>query len=533
VITINKKQLELLMTYLQKHFTDKQIESLIESYPLTGKDGLRKMLAEIDISYFAQAYFPKYFAKPFSKFHLSLINSINELLENAGERLVIGCPRGNGKSTISSFLAPLYILLYQKLHFILIVSATEDTAIPFLQMIKDELTSNDVIREDFGYLKGEKWAANEIWLKNDTCLMVRGIDGSIRGIRYKSHRVELILCDDMLKDKVVESETAREKLSNTYKEALLSSGDENTRILVVGTVLHPDDLMSELLSPETTGYKKLFFQSIVKWADRQDLWEQWRKLYISLEDPNREQTAYDFFNAYKEDMLQGTECLWEEKYDYYFLMKKLVDDGEASFYKEQMCQPRGLDEYVFQNIKYWEKLPDLNECHLVMFVDPAMGKNKNKGDFSGITLLAKHKETGYQYVVDGIIQRIPIDQLIELIIEKVKQYESLETIGFESVLFQENVADLLKKRLLEEKIFHVRLLPIKTRSNKHVRIMNLQPDIVNGVIKFNRDSIQYNTQVKDYNGKGHDDAPDSLQGAWELLKKVKRPKKIYNKPVGW
>lgn len=521
------------MKYLQKHFTDEQIAQLVEEYPLTGSNGLRKMLAEIDIAYFAQAYFPKYFSKPFSRFHLSLIQAIDELLENDGQRLVIGCPRGNGKSTISSFLAPLYILLYQKLHFILIVSATEDTAIPFLQMIKDELTSNDLIKEDFGNLKGEKWASNEIWLKNDTCLMVRGIDGSIRGIRYKSHRVELILCDDMLKDKVVESETAREKLSNTYKEALLSSGDEQSRILVVGTVLHPDDLLSELLSPETTGYKKLFFQSIVSWADRTDLWEQWRKLYISLEDSNREQTAYDFFIENKVEMLKGAEVLWPEKYDYYFLMKKLVDDGEASFYKEQMCQPRGLDEYVFQNIKYWDKAPDLSECNLVMFVDPAMGKNKNKGDFSAISLLAKHKKTDYQYVIDGIIQRIPIDQLIELIIDKAKQYDTLETIGFESVLFQENVADLLKKRLVEEKLFHVRIVASKPRTNKHVRIMNLQPDIVNGAIKFNRDSIAYNSQIKDYNGKGSDDAPDSLQGAWELLKKVKRPKKIYNKPSGW
>jgi hypothetical protein len=117
--------------------------------------------------------------------------AINELIENEGQRLVIGCPRGNGKSTISSFLAPLHILLFRRLHFVLIVSATEDTGIPFLQMMKDELVSNDAIIEDFGKLKGDKWSSNEIWLKNDTCCMVRGIDGSIRGIRYKQHIFKL------------------------------------------------------------------------------------------------------------------------------------------------------------------------------------------------------------------------------------------------------------------------------------------------------------------------------------------------------
>lgn len=521
------------MKYLKRHFTDDEIEELITNYPLTGKNGLRRMLSEIDMRYFAQAYFPKYFNKPFSNFHLQLMEAIDDLIKNEGQRLVIGCPRGNGKSTISSFLAPLHIILFEKVRFLLIVSATEDTGIPFLQMIKDELVSNDAIIEDFGYLKGEKWAANEIWLNNDTCLMVRGIDGSIRGIRYKSHRVELILGDDLLKDKVVESETAREKLANTYKEALLNSGDELTRVLIVGTVLHPDDLMSELLSPETTGYKQLFFQSIISWAERTDLWEQWRKLYISLEDKNREETAYNFYLENKDEMLKGAKCLWEEKYDYYYLMKKLVDDGESSFYKEQMCQPRGLDEYVFQNISYWDKLPDLNECNLVMFVDPAMGKKD--GDHSAITILAKDKQTGYKYVVDGISQRIPPDQLLDLIVEKVKQYETLETLAFESTLFQEYLLEDLKKKLKKAGVFHVRVLPIKPRTNKEVRIMNLQPDIANGILKFNRDSITYNTKVKDWTAKKkrEDDAIDSCQGAWQVIEKSKKPKKVYNKPVGW
>lgn len=488
------------------------------------------MLSEIDIEYFAQAYFPKYFNKPFCQFHTRLMEELSWLIHNEGKRMVVGVPRGYGKSTLSSFLFPLHILLFKKLQFILLVSATEDTAIPFLQMIKDELVSNDAILEDFGNLKSsEKWAANEIWLKNDTCLTVRGIDGSIRGIRYKEHRAQLILCDDLIKDKVAESDSAREKLANTYKDSLLNAGDEHTRVLVVGTVLHNDDILSELLSPETTGYKQLFFQSILEWAERTDLWEEWRKLYTSLEDANREQTAYGFFVANKDEMLKKTKVLWQDKFDYYYLMKKLVDDGESSFYKEMMCQPRGLDEYVFQNIKYWDKLPVFDECHLVMFVDPSMGKKK--GDYSAITIMAKHKITNYKYVVDGIIKRIPPDKLLDLIVEKVKQYEDLEMLAFESTLFQEYLLEDLKKKLKKEGLYHVYVKPIKPRVNKNVRIMNLQPDVSNGVLKFNRDNQEYNSQIKDWNiNAKHDDAIDSCQGAWEQIEKVKKPKKIQPKP---
>src|SRR5690606_2020476 len=105
-----------------------------------------------------------------------------------------------------------------------------------------------------------------------------------------------------------------------------------------------------------------------------------------------------------------------------------------------MCQPRGADDYIFQNIQYFDKLPDLDECNSVMFVDPAMGKRN--GDYSAITILSKHKITGYKYVIDGEIKRITPDKLIDLIVDKVKQYEdSINLLAFESILFQEYILE--------------------------------------------------------------------------------------------
>lgn len=516
--------------HLSRHFNDKQIKEIITKFPLTGEDGIRKMLAEIDLQYFAKAYFPRYFNKDFCQFHTDLMGELDWLIKNESKRMVVGVPRGYGKSTLSSFLFPLYILLYKKLQFILLVSATEDTGIPFLNMVKDELVSNEAIIQDFGQMKkpNNKWSATEIWLANDTCLTVRGIDGSIRGIRYKEHRAQLILCDDLIKDEVAESASAREKLSNTYKDSLLNAGDENTRVLVVGTVLHNEDILSELLSPETTGYKQLFFQSILNWSES-DKWAEWRNLYTSLEDKNREETAYQFFLQNKDEMVKDTLVLWEEKFNYYHLMKKLIDDGESSFFKEMMCEPRGSDDYMFQNIQYWNELPSLKDCKVVMSVDVSMGKRK--GDFSAITILGKHKTTNYKYVIDGEIKRIKPDKLINLIVKKLKQYEGvIDALVFEAVAFQEYLLDNLKKRLKKENI-NIRIIPLKPKGKKETRIMQLQPDIANGIIKFNRDNIQYNLQIKDWNIKAkNDDAPDSLQMAWEQINKAIKKKKVRPKP---
>ncbi len=45
-------------------------------------------------------------------------------------------------------------------------------------MIKDELENNELLKEDFGIHKGNRWNNNEIWIQGrngiDACIMIRG-----------------------------------------------------------------------------------------------------------------------------------------------------------------------------------------------------------------------------------------------------------------------------------------------------------------------------------------------------------------------
>ena len=82
------------------------------------------------------------------------------MLSNQGLINAFGLPREHGKSTINSFLFPLYATLYDKSQFTLIISATEQIALPFLDMIKDELENNQLLIEDFGIQKGNRWNNN-------------------------------------------------------------------------------------------------------------------------------------------------------------------------------------------------------------------------------------------------------------------------------------------------------------------------------------------------------------------------------------
>ncbi|EHS59032.1 hypothetical protein [Paenibacillus sp. Aloe-11] len=57
-------------------------------------------------------------------------------------------------------------------------------------------------------------------------------------------------------------------------------------------------------------------------------------------------------------MLKGTEILWNEYLDYYYLMCKKQAMGEKSLYKELQNDPRSTDEYIFQNLMYWDRLSE-------------------------------------------------------------------------------------------------------------------------------------------------------------------------------
>ena len=75
--------------------------------------------------------------------HLMLFEELKYMLSNTGLIEAFGLPREHGKSTINSFLFPLYSTLYNKSQFTLIISATEQIAVPFLDMIKSELEENE------------------------------------------------------------------------------------------------------------------------------------------------------------------------------------------------------------------------------------------------------------------------------------------------------------------------------------------------------------------------------------------------------
>src|SRR5690625_7742067 len=95
---------------------------------------------------------------------------------------------------------------------------------------------------------------------------------------------------------------------------------------------------------------------------------------------------------------------------------------------------------------YWDGVEPTNECPhneyiISMGVDMALGKER--GDYSALSVVAKHKETGIIYVADSFGARIKVEEFIEVIVEKVLEWQP-DVIAVESVAEQEFLAGTLK-----------------------------------------------------------------------------------------
>lgn len=346
--------------------------SLLNEYrngaELTGKDGLRKQLAAIDLEYFGRAYLPHYFVRESPKFHEELDNiwtqgvmkgmnpttSSKQISRAKGCRRGTAAPRGHAKSTNFTFKDTLHAVLYEYKHYPIILSDSSDQAEGFLTDIKTELEDNSAIIEDFGSLKGKVWKGSVLLTSTDIKVEAIGSGKKIRGRRHRNWRPDLIVLDDIENDENVNTPEQRKKLESWFYKAVSKAGDTYTDIVYIGTILHYDSLLSKVLkNPE---YHCVKYRGVIHPAKKQELWDAWEAIYTDLENEHRQEDARAFYEDNKEDMLEGTEVLWEAKLSYYDLMVIKISEGEASFNSEIQNDPIDPDSCTFNDewFDYWD-----------------------------------------------------------------------------------------------------------------------------------------------------------------------------------
>lgn len=537
----------LLKDFLKRDDTPERVRLRQEfeaGLPLTGEDGLRRKLGAIDMEFFGRAYFPHYFSRPSPEFHRELdaiwqqgvlkgrypltpadTKAISRL---PGVRRAVAAPRGHAKSTNLTFKGTMHSTLYGYKHYPIIISDSSEQAEGFLDNIRVEFEENTAILEDFGPLAGSVWRSNVLVTKTNIKIEAIGSGKKIRGRKHRNWRPDLIILDDVENDENVRTPEQRSKLKNWFDKAVSKSGDDYTDIVYIGTLLHYDSLLAKTLT--NPAYRSIKYKAVIQFSQADDLWQQWESIFTDLSNDDREADALAFFQAHKAAMLEGTQVLWEEKLSYYDLMVMRVSEGEASFNSEEQNEPINPDDCLFMEewFEYYNEA-EINFRDPVFdffgFIDPSLGKTK-RSDFSAIVTLAKHRSSGYMYVVDADIERRHPDRIIADVLAKERWLRAsfghgYRKLGAETNQFQWFLKEELAKASAKAGLY-LPIEEVQQTSDKVMRIQTLQPDVKNKYIKFNRRHKRLLEQLTQFPMGAHDDGPDALEGARSIAKRVKR-----------
>lgn len=501
------------------------------------EERIRREAGEKSVRVFAELYFPHYLEKKSCSFHDELYVMLDSIAKKGGGRLAIAAPRGNAKSSIAGMIYPLWGICYKKDSYILLLSDTSDQADTMLAHIKNELETNERLIAGFPDIceigqkpKPERWTKSEIMTRNGVKVTALGAGQKIRGRRNKAIRPSLIIVDDIENDENTQSEDSRQKLFNWFTKAVLKAGSARTNVVVIGTVQHNDSLLAKLIDENAMpGWDKRKYKSVIEWAIRIDLWQQWKLIFNKRELYNGamgKEAAFVFYLDNKNAMLEGTKVLWEEKEDYYSLMVMRESELEGSFDSEKQNEPVSSEwclynpaEFRYYNDAY-RSLEELlqwlgDKADIFGGLDPALGEYTNKGDYSAIILVARDRRDGTIYLIESDIKRRTPSDTVNDILAYCKKYK-VKKFAVEANYFQSIMVQDLEKRVKLEGLYKTEIVPIKNTLNKRERIQSMHPLIKNGTLIFNRFHQTLLDQFRYFPKGKYDDGPDALQMVVEI-----------------
>ncbi len=465
----------------------------------------RRALTRDSHKIFFSVYFPSYITHGFAAFHHEMF----QLSEDERVRmLVVMSFRGSGKSTIlNTSLAIWSILGKQQKKFVLILSETQEQARTHLKNLKAVLEENELLRADLGPFQEveEQWNATTLIIpKYGARITVASSEQSVRGMRNKEHRPDLIIADDIESTPSVKTRDGRNKIDDWFTSEILPIGDIGTRIVVVGNQLHRDSLLMRLkVRIEANEMDGVYRQYPLLDDKGVCLWPEKFKTEKDIEDLRK---------------TIGREEIYLREY-----LLRLVNKKDQVIKKEWICffdimpEIHGDKEepefYLGRQIKVltWPKKPEKDTFPYrgtIVGIDPAI----SQADTADSTAMVACHVFGYGENMRIFILPLVVNEKLSLqnIIEKAKRFKEMfprETVRFvvEDVAAQNYLIQLMTSEGMFVSAMKVAGL------SKHDRLVNSTLHFEKGRVLFPKEGAeQLIEQVLDFGTEKHDDLADAL-----------------------
>lgn len=452
---------------------------------------IRKEVAKADFYLFFTIYLYHHMKYSFANMHKEIMSICQD--ESISLALIMAF-RGSGKSTIVTTAFPLWAILgVSQKKYIVIVAKTKPQAKQMMTNIKAELESNEQLRNDLGPFQeeSEEWGSESIvFSKQNARITVVSIEQSLKGLRHKQYRPDLIILDDIEDNESTKSFEMREKTYEKYKREIVPLGDKGTRIVHVGNMLHENSLMMRLSREIKEG----------------DITRIFKKYPIKDDD------GFIYWS--------GKFCNAEE-----VEMERLKVNDDVAWHLEYLLKIISGNEQIIKNdeIQYYDDLPIrvknehnyFDDRYIVVGVDLAISKN-DSADYTAIIpiLYIKNREnnTYEAYVLkDYIHKRLDFNETCDAIIflnKALSIYGATKIIFvIETVAYQQALAQAVKTKDKN----YINIVEKNTSLDKETRLRIAKPIFSNKAIYFPRyESDVIVTEITGFGRERHDDLVDSL-----------------------
>lgn len=390
--------------------------------------------------------------------------------------------RGSAKSTIFSLSYPLWAILgVQKKKYVLIVSRTQQQAKQLLQHIKTELERNELLKQDLGPFEepDDEWRMSSIVIpKYDARITVLSVDQSMRGLRHKSYRPDLIICDDIEDLASTKTQDSRDKTFNWFTSEIIPAGDDDTKVVLVGNLVHDDSLMVRLREGIESGEIDGYFKS------------------------------YPFLDTFG-------NCIWPEKYPTPESIEKLRRKtiNQQAWEREYLLKIIPSGDQIIDPlwISHYHEIPrDVDQHAIFVGADLAISQ-KTSADYTAMipVLACTKNDEKCLYVLPEIVHaRMRFPETCREI--KALEYKLRTKYGLPVKFYIENVGyqDAVVQQSKEDDVDVIGVTPIGT---KQERISLTAPALSAGRIRFPFGKAEKLIQeLINFGSEKHDDLADAF-----------------------
>lgn len=377
--------------------------------------------------------FPERFYRPFDDIH----HQIFSILDNVkAQKIVIAAPRGVGKTSINNLLLPAKAALFHTTDYIVPVSCSATVAKQQSENLKQKLMQNSTVQRFFGITKTKNFS-KEQWVVEvagrEICIMPRGSGQQVRGLLFRDSRPGLIIVDDLEDPENLLSEDQRKKQKKWFYGDLMNSidrGRDDWRIVVIGTIVHQNALIVELLESD-----------------------DWHSANIPICDPDFTASNVPNFMS-----VQQIEDLRDE-----FRRAGEID----IFYREYMNNPTPLGEdatFRQSYFKYFDPIRvefDKAHCDTVVCIDPSKTDNPENAA-SAIVAVSYDREKHAMFVRDIVHGHWLPDDLYKNAVDMIRRVGA-QAVGIDTGGSKEFIRYPFQNYLLNHHIF----LEVHEFKNRH------------------------------------------------------------------